>query len=839
MPNNPAKLKPGSANAYKYPDALLPPYPWAEPLPENEERILHELILALARGEGAPVNAAGEPEASSESFLEVLDGAGANVTLGLLVANTDAAVALVVAICKARPAALTISHGPGPFTGENALHVLMVNRREAAALELVELALEMLSRKQLEELFYSQASGPFFHAPPMCYYGGTPIAYAVAFSMTSIFAAVLPRVFGAANADKLKGLIDADDPRHACQLTGFLPVHVAVANGLIHMYDFITELKGLSKADQVAFIRARGDRFSTARRGTAHPEYCSLTPLQLATKLGDRRMFQHVLRKDSHVEWRWGPVTSYVLDLAPVDSCGPTGCDVMELLGRPDACHRTKTLLLQPFMQGFLHDLFVEKWRRFARHWWLMTVTFDLINYSLALLFAFYVKYELMSPRMQTRVPAIVICAGVPMLVTDLRACYLYYRNLSKRAGPGTRLADADEEIAPPITAVGMPTRVSMEHCAQLASDVADATAESTQRVAEVTVESTRRVYEVLNDVKDWVFYFNLHLKWAGQVAIWTSCVLVLTANDPLEAVAAAQAAPGVHPLASAANLERWADLSFDELAIIAHDPGGENATLSSELVDFLGAHGYPLYEDICVIIAFGIMCWTFSIISSIFLPIHRLGILVRAVLAMIFGDLTIWTVLLLASLVSFGMVVFLCYPVRIGRKVFGLATAFDSPITSLQSSLELALLGVNLELALTEPHPITGDPVLASYLTEATTATSVASVAFLFAYAIYAIFTLILLLNLLIAMMSTTYTSVLEDSVLAWRVDFARLVLRIELECEWLARPRRFVGRPWDLHAGERTADGRYIKKFRHVEKNTEGIEMAGSTAVFDELDT
>lgn len=33
--------------------------------------------------------------------------------------------------------------------------------------------------------------------------------------------------------------------------------------------------------------------------------------------------------------------------------------------------------------------------------------------------------------------------------------------------------------------------------------------------------------------------------------------------------------------------------------------------------------------------------------------------------------------------------------------------------------------------------------------------------------------------------MMSTTYESILERSVLEWRVDFARLILKIELECE------------------------------------------------------
>ena len=86
----------------------------------------------------------------------------------------------------------------------------------------------------------------------------------------------------------------------------------------------------------------------------------------LAAKLGDRRMFQHLMRCAAVVEWRWGPVTSYMLDLALVDSCGTSGTDVMELIGRLDASHATREMLLEHFMQGFMHDLFLEKWERCA-----------------------------------------------------------------------------------------------------------------------------------------------------------------------------------------------------------------------------------------------------------------------------------------------------------------------------------------------------------------------------------------------------------------------------------------------------------------------------------------
>jgi len=113
----------------------------------------------------------------------------------------------------------------------------------------------------------------------------------------------------------------------------------------------------------------------------------------------------------------------------------------------------------------------------------------------------------------------------------------------------------------------------------------------------------------------------------------------------------------------------------------------------------------------------------------------------------------------------------------------------------------------------------------------------------FLLAYLVYMVISLILLLNLLIAMMSTTYESIMERSVLEWRVDFARMVLKIELECEWLTKPPGWtcgLVKPWDLHAGEKAPNGRYLYYFKNVGRNFEGVEMEGGTEIFgDGLDS
>lgn len=53
--------------------------------------------------------------------------------------------------------------------------------------------------------------------------------------------------------------------------------------------------------------------------------------------------------------WRWGPLTSYRMELSEIDSSGDTGNDIMEVVASLDATAMTRELLLDSFMQGFLH----------------------------------------------------------------------------------------------------------------------------------------------------------------------------------------------------------------------------------------------------------------------------------------------------------------------------------------------------------------------------------------------------------------------------------------------------------------------------------------------------
>ena len=52
------------------------------------------------------------------------------------------------------------------------------------------------------------------------------------------------------------------------------------------------------------------------------------------------------------VLWRWGVVTSYLLDLEEVDSVGAFGNDVMELVTDVRARRGARIMLLDDFMQA-------------------------------------------------------------------------------------------------------------------------------------------------------------------------------------------------------------------------------------------------------------------------------------------------------------------------------------------------------------------------------------------------------------------------------------------------------------------------------------------------------
>ena len=84
-------------------------------------------------------------------------------------------------IFEARPELLPRPHIAGsPFEGENALHILAVNRREEELIRLLELASTRLHRGQCKDMLHGRISGIFFTSQPMEFYGATVLVRALA-----------------------------------------------------------------------------------------------------------------------------------------------------------------------------------------------------------------------------------------------------------------------------------------------------------------------------------------------------------------------------------------------------------------------------------------------------------------------------------------------------------------------------------------------------------------------------------------------------------------------------------------------------------------------------------
>jgi hypothetical protein len=256
-------------------------------------KVLKQLLVALAIDEACP-------------FFFQQDEVGAFVMHAIVVCNTEPALELSAEIYRRVPKLLTQTHvlhraGFPLFTGESSFHICCVNRREDLLCELLQLALDNLTRQEVTVVLGSQATGVFFGGPPMRWYGGSPLGYACSFGLRKAVQTML-----------MSGVVSLNDPASACQMTGMMPIHVVAANGLTSMYDWMT--KDLAEEH-------RADVTATARLGTqVSLGLYQLSPMQVAVRVGDHTMFKHLLRRQCSVLWVWGPVTQYSINLLGVDS---------------------------------------------------------------------------------------------------------------------------------------------------------------------------------------------------------------------------------------------------------------------------------------------------------------------------------------------------------------------------------------------------------------------------------------------------------------------------------------------------------------------------------------
>ena len=100
----------------------------------------------------------------------------------------------------------------------------------------------------------------------------------------------------------------------------------------------------------MALSSLRADESVRSQRG----EFPQLTSFQLSCRLGDHKMFQHIMRRRTSIVWKWGPATQYQVDVAGIDSAFPGFTSAMELMCALDASKETQEFLLDSFDEGFI-----------------------------------------------------------------------------------------------------------------------------------------------------------------------------------------------------------------------------------------------------------------------------------------------------------------------------------------------------------------------------------------------------------------------------------------------------------------------------------------------------
>ena len=609
----------GSVNLYTMPtvNSTVGGIPYE--LTPGQLQAVYQLILTIAT------------HSSTRHLFDAPDSSGATPVLAIAVANTPGALELTLSLYAARPDLITQCHKPGHFVGENALHIFATNRQEDVLCEVVRLAHEHLNRRDLHLAFNSQAVGAFFSDEPMVRYGGTPIAYVCTFALRRALALMLSF---SKQSRKMRGVIDLNAPRHACRATGFLPLHAAVANGQMAMHDFMVDLPNLPILNG---LNALPDRLT--RRGS----YAQFTPLQLACHLGDEAMFKHLLDRRSSIVWKWGPLTMFKLDLHTIDSVGGGANDVMEVVARIDAGHRTQEMLLDSCFEGFLHKVYVQKWKRFGRayHTWLRVLE---ALYVLSLLtLTLWLKEAPESFLENGRwVGAVVLACSAPMIEEDLRAIVLYWFKLRTVLDDGD--AKGDKLFAePPVTsqpASPDPSPVPLRGKAESGNGKAEVTAE--WPVTQLDGDADRPAAHALSQ-KKW-----------GKVRTSVNVSNLLAPDEAAEAAAeAAEAdAAAIKPRstfqADLRNLRKWADSQNMPGKFLGCALG---CGASAALLGGYRPYGIPSPDDptdlgtgrlpIWTVLALALL-FAFSTLSTgLFLPMQNIGIFLRTTQKIVIKDVS------------------------------------------------------------------------------------------------------------------------------------------------------------------------------------------------------
>mmetsp|Transcript_379 Transcript_379/g.683 ORF Transcript_379/g.683 Transcript_379/m.683 type:complete len:945 (+) Transcript_379:16-2850(+) len=722
-PIGPSHLPPGEMNLYTFPTAVCEGS--TRLLDGAELEDLKTVLVSLGTDPGC-------------EMFNTPDAVGALPIHALLVSNSPEAVALSMEIFRGLPSMLSRAHCEGPFVGENTLHVLAVNQREDEFVELLKLATDRLTREECKSVFTTQAVGIFFDASPMHLYGGTPLAYAATFSLKQAVLTLLNTGLVSLNGDP-EDPTRPDEPMteaSACVISGFLPLHAVCANGLRHMYDWLigegnepggVEMPAALKADARIPV---GDGRLAYTGGKFRMAGCS--PLQLAAQLGDRKMFAFLLRKQTNILWRWGPVTKYEINLAGIDSAGEGGCDVMEIVGKLGAAKETTQLLLDEFMQGFLHKLYLDKWQLFGATIHYMQLSAHFTYIIVLLLQAFWLKED---PQRvdRTVLPPLLVFFVTLLTLFEAKLFVLWLRNhgVNRKQVRGWKLCCADK----------------------------------------TAVADVQRWPMFMEGLK-WLLLFQVDLQLISYI-----CCLVASLCLVYE------------------SLEESAHMHERRLRVGAGSIGGSSGSVGpsadsgiswEQLPLDLGGYGHLGTHSLTLFFfAISACSKTMQIMYLMLTPFPRLGVFMLSVNRMLHNDIVIFMALFSCFIFIFYTMLYIVYP-RAGPSFLPEIPSFNNWATALQAMTTLAFLGEPVEITYFEEDVPMGDLTTWQHFNLG---------CFLVFYVMYVLMCLILLLNLLIAMMGFTFNTVHTQATLEWRIMFARYILRLELLAAELGCFNLFAG--------------------------------------------
>ncbi|KAG7383851.1 hypothetical protein PHYPSEUDO_003271 [Phytophthora pseudosyringae] len=301
--------------------------------------------------------------AADEKCLALRDSVGAApVHIAFLFGHFDLGKRIVLR-CRAL-ATLTYTsgnpHEPSPYEGENILHIAIILRQT----ELVQWLMQ-----EAPQLVHAETTGKFFGPTKACYFGGTPLHFALASNQIDMALYVLEAGGRLQDGPFKEGGGEALASIFTCDRFGNNVLHLAVIRGLPDIYDFALRfvIKLLSPAEEkfepskaglmapkekpvdevhdvenmvvvqstsrssspteellrsaddfrqgeinlVEFLKSTSDSgYEKMLRFLMQRNSDELTPLSLSAAIGQQRMFQHLFHHSTSVAWRYGPITA-------------------------------------------------------------------------------------------------------------------------------------------------------------------------------------------------------------------------------------------------------------------------------------------------------------------------------------------------------------------------------------------------------------------------------------------------------------------------------------------------------------------------------------------------